>query len=141
MDFGSLPLFNLMKTKMNYLSARQTVLARNVANADTPGYKVKDITAPDFSKILAGTQRNSARNLPLAVTHAGHIAPIADIGASKEFEAKKTDELNPDGNNVSVEEEMSKIAENQSQYTMALNLYSKTLAMFKTAIGNPSGGG
>ena len=56
------------------------------------------------------------------------------------IERKLTDELNPNGNNVAIEEEMSKVAANQGEYAMALNLYSKTIAMFKTAIGNSSGG-
>ncbi len=130
-----------MKTKLSFLSERQQVLAQNVANADTPGYKAKDIAAPDFSKILAGTQGQSAQNLPMAVTHEGHMMPVTSGGDMKVITRKKTDELNPNGNNVVIEEEMSKVAANQGEYTMALNLYSKTLAMFKTAIGNPSGGG
>ena len=140
MDFAAIPLFNIMKTKLSFLSERQSLLAQNIANADTPGYKAKDVSAPDFSKILAGTSSQSAQNLPLTVTHAGHILPQMPGGGMKIIERKKTDELNPDGNNVVIEEEMSKIASNQGEYTMALNLYSKTLSMFKTAIGNTSGG-
>jgi len=140
MDFASIPLFNLMKTKLNFLSERQEMLAKNIANADTPNYKAKDVTAPDFSKILAGTQKQSAQNLPMAATHAGHMMAQTQGGGMKIFERKNTDELNPNGNNVAIEEEMSKVAANQGEYAMALNLYSKTIAMFKTAIGSGSGG-
>lgn len=140
MDFASLPLFNVMKMKLNYLSARQEVLAKNIANADTPDYKARDVSAPDFSKVLAGTPGHSAQNLPMATTHTGHIAMSNNHGGVMVIEREKTDELNPNGNNVSIEEEMSKVAANQGQYAMALNIYSKTISMFKTAIGNPSGG-
>ena len=80
MDFASLPLFNLMKTKLNFLSERQEVLAKNIANADTPGYRAQDVTAPDFSKILAGTQKQSAQKLPMASTHAGHMVAKTQSG-------------------------------------------------------------
>lgn len=142
MDYTSLPLFNLMKTKLNFLSERQQVLAKNIANADTPGYKAQDIETPDFSTILAGTSgQKTAQNLSMASTHSGHLAGQRMGGELKVIHRKKTDELNPNGNNVVIEEEMAKVAANQGEYTTAMNLYSKTIAMFKTAIGNPSGGG
>ena len=50
-----------------------------------------------------------------------------------------TDEQNPNGNNVTVEDEMSKVAQNQADYQKVLNLYSKAIGMFKTAIGSTSG--
>ncbi len=141
MDFAALPLFNILKAKLNYASERQSVLAQNVANADTPGYKAKDVQMPDFAKMMGGMGGQSAQNLPMARTSAGHIAPMSSTGSMKLINRKMTDELNPNGNNVVIEEEMSKIAKNQGDYTTALNLYSKTISMFKTAIGSASGGG
>ncbi|MBY0408042.1 MAG: flagellar basal body rod protein FlgB [Rickettsiales bacterium] len=133
-----------MKTKLQFLSERQGVLARNIANADTPGYKAQDLKAPDFAKLLksapARVSGQSAQNLPMAVTHAGHMAPMTAATNMEMIDRPMTDELNPNGNNVVIEEEMSKVASNQGEYTTAMNLYAKTVAMFKTAIGNPSGG-
>ena len=54
---------------------------------------------------------------------------------------KVTDELNPNGNNVVIEEEVAKVAANQADYTMTMNLYSKTIALFKTASGSQGSGG
>lgn len=143
MDYTALPLFNLMKTRLNYLSERQEVLARNVANADTPGYKAQDIAPPDFRKLLAAAapSGSAARPMRMAQTQGGHMAATAAGGGAQPVIRPITDELNPSGNNVVIEEEMSRIATNQSQYVMTMNLYAKAIAMFKTAIGNPGGGG
>src|SRR5262245_45159234 len=124
MDFSQIPLFGVMKTKLDYLSQRQAVLAQNIANADTPGYKAMDVAAPDFKKMLNAA--TPARALQMQITDPRHRAHGAI--AAGEFKIDKraaTDELNPDGNNVVIEEEMSKVAENQMEYQKALSLYGK----------------
>lgn len=141
MDFNSIPLFSTMKVKLNYMSARQAVLAQNIANADTPDYKAKDISAPDFKQMMGQSGIGSAQNLPLSATSKKHIS--GGSGSGTDFQAEKrksTYELNPTGNNVVIEEEMMKVAENQAEYQKVLNLYRKTIDLFKTAIGRPSGG-
>ena len=138
MDFSTIPLFSVLKGKLNYISERQAVLAQNVANADTPGYKAMDIPMPDFKK-MAGI---GSGNMKMTITNPGHIAQGA--GASGNFapeKRKSTYELNPNGNNVVIEEEMSKIAANQAEYQKALNLYGKWISMFKTAVGSTNTGG
>lgn len=137
MDFSSIPLFNIMKTKLQYMSERQSVLAQNIANADTPNYRAKDLTAPDFKKIVSA-HGQAVQNLQLTTTNSKHIAPAGSSTSFKVIKRDKTDELNPDGNNVAVEDEMAKVAENQADYQTTLNLYSKMIAMFKSAIGNPN---
>ena len=68
MDLNKLDIFRLTNSKMGWLSERQTVLAQNIANADTPGYKAKDLKAPDFSSML-----NTTRDVPVAKTSEGHL--------------------------------------------------------------------
>ena len=150
MDYGNIPLFNLMKSKLNYHSARQSVLAQNIANADTPDYKARDVAAPDFAAMVAARTghkmqvsdaQDSRHASRMRVTHAGHLS--GDGGGNPAMAVtlrKHTFELNPNGNNVSVEEEMAEVAKNQAEYVKVLNLYSKTVSLFKTALGNPSGG-
>lgn len=143
MDFSAIPLFDVMRTKLNYMSERQSVLAQNVANADTPGYQAMDIAEPDFKKIAAsgGAAQNLRSNLPMTITDPKHIAHGATAnGDFKAEKRKSTYELNPNGNNVVIEEEMSKIAKNQADYQETLNLYGKWISMLKTAIGNSSTG-
>ena len=123
-----------MKTKLSYMSARQGELARNIANVDTPGYRAGDIAEPDFKNMVA-----AAGKLQMAVTNGQHMTGLQAGGAFKHELRRNTDELNPTGNNVVIEEEMSKVALNQAEYQKVLNLYGKAIGMFKIAIGRPSG--
>ena len=140
MDFSSITLFNVMKSKLETLSERQTLLAQNIANADTPGYKAKDVVEPNFKKMVTDAGKHSTQKLPMAITSPSHIISHPSATALKVINTKTTNELSPNGNNVVIEEEMSKVAANQAEYQKMLNLYSKAVSMFRTAIGNPSGG-
>jgi len=139
MDYSSIPLFNIMKTKLDYLSRRQGVLAQNIANADTPGYKARDISAPDFKKMLHSHGGASGGLRPMA-THPGHMVSGGAGGGFKTIKRETTAELNPNGNNVAIEDEIAQAGQNQAEYQKALNLYCKTISLFKTAIGSTSGG-
>jgi flagellar basal-body rod protein FlgB len=137
MDFLSIPLFSTMKSKLGYHGSRQSVLAQNIANVDTPGYQARDIAKPDFSGMVS----RAGGALPLATTHAGHM----DGGAKNAqlFAASKrpsTYERNPNGNNVVIEEEMMRAAENQAEYQQVVSLYRKSVEMFRTALGRGGGG-
>ena len=137
MDYSNLTLFSLVKAKLDYLSQRQAVLAENIANADTPGYKAKDVTKPDFGKLVDADQQ-----LRMAATNPMHITGGApSTGAYQVIDRSATQELNPNGNNVSVEEEMAKAGQNQMEYQKVLDLYGKAIAMFKTAVGSAGSGG
>lgn len=136
MNFSDISLFGAMKSKLSYLSERQAVLAQNVANADTPGYLAKDVQKPDFKQYMGKTNGS----LPLATTNEKHIsAKNISSSGSRTINRDSTYELNPNGNNVVIEEEMAKIADNQMEYQKTLNLYRKTVDMFKTAIGKTNG--
>jgi flagellar basal-body rod protein FlgB len=135
MDLGNIPLFGIMRTKLSYLSERQSVLAQNIANGDTPGYRAQDIAEPDFKKMVKASGINGQRNLQMTLTNSKHIAKTAPSAAFRADNRRTTYELNPNENNVVIEEEISKMAMNQADYQKALNLYSKGVAMFKVAIG------
>ncbi|MFO0389254.1 MAG: flagellar basal body rod protein FlgB [Alphaproteobacteria bacterium] len=141
MNYSDISLLNVMKSKLGYLSARQSAIAQNVANADTPDYRARDIAEPDFKKMAMLAGSSSAQKLPMHTTNANHMIVAGHVAAFEATERKNTYELNPDGNNVTIEEEMMKAAENQAEYTKVLNLYRKTVDMFKIAIGRPGGGG
>lgn len=138
MNFTNIPLFNAMQEKLKYHSARQAELALNVSNIDTPNYRARDIKAPDFAAMLA---KHSSAGAMLR-TNAMHIQPGMGGGSAvfKSTERENTYELNPIGNNVTVEEEMMRVAENQSEYQKLLGIYRKSLDMFRIALGKPNGG-
>jgi flagellar basal-body rod protein FlgB len=140
MNYTNLPLFNIMKNKMEYLSQRQGVLAQNVANADTPDYKARDITEPDFKAMTKNVSRNASLQLPVAVTDSKHITGSGH--GKKIFAIERKDstyERNPNGNNVVLEQEMMQISQNQAEYQKVLSLYRKSVELFKTALGRPNG--
>src|SRR5579863_3802663 len=103
MDIGRIPLFEALAKRMSWLTARQTVLAENVANANTPGYVPKDVKAPDFRSLV----KQSSGVLQLAATQPGHFAPaVPDDGGAQIVTAP--DDHSLDGNGVSLEAQMMK---------------------------------
>ena len=119
-------LMQALKTRMHYHQSRQKVLAENVSNADSPGFRPSDLKPPAIGQVQGG--------VALARTSAGHIGPS---GQRNGFDGTKAPrfEVTPNGNAVNLEDEMLKVAQNQSDYQLAASLYSKGLGLMKIAIG------
>ena len=124
MSIGGLPLFDALKARMSWHHARQKVLAENVANADTPGFRPLDVKPP-----AAATG-----GLQLSRTAEGHI-PLGGSNPNSDPRQQRRFETTPSGNGVSLEDEMMKIAQNNQDYQLAATLYQKSLGLMKTAIG------
>lgn len=129
MDIRSIPLFEAITRRMAWLTDRQTVLAENVANANTPGYLEKDLKEPDFRALVAG----ASSVLHLAATQPGHITtkPGGEIIGTIDTTTDRT--LN--GNGVSIEAQMMKVSENAADYSLTTTLYKQNLAMIKMVLG------
>lgn len=125
MDISGLGLFRQMEQKMHWLSARQTVLSENVANADTPGYRPRDLKP---FELASGT-------LALAQTNAGHLTGSNASRTPVAVRDTSIIETSPDGNQVSLEDQLTKVADTGMDYQMLTNLYRKQISMFKTALG------
>lgn len=104
--------------------ARMGVIAENIANADTPGYKARDL--PDF----ADTYR---ANDPLRATRPGHIG-VSESGRMPEARIVPASGA-PNGNTVSLEGEMVKAAEARQSHEMALAIYRSTSELIRLALG------
>ncbi len=135
MDLPDIPLLSMLKTRMTWLNQRQDVLTQNVANADTPGYAAHDLKPVDFSGALRKVNAPAAGQL--TVTDPRHIALPATSGGGFENVTTPDSEANPNGNSVSLEQEMIKVSDTQAQFQAATNLYSKAMSMMRTAIGQP----
>ena len=132
MDLSKLSLFGVVKKRMDWLTQRQEVLSQNIANADTPGYKARDLKKLDF-KNLVGRQR---RNLNMATTQPGHISGRQKRETEFNNEKSRTPyETAPNGNSVVLEEQMAKLNETGIAHRLATQLYKKNLSMFFIAIG------
>jgi len=137
MDLTQIPLFKAMAKKLAWLNQRQTVLAQNVANANTPGYKPGDLKPLDFPALLDGGANGS---LKLAGTDSGHI--LAMPGRENTDFKLAAPETRADadltGNAVNIEDQMMKVSQTATDYAFTASLYKKQVALFKTALG---GGG
>ncbi len=138
MDFPDIPLLSMLKTRMTWLNERQDVLTQNVANADTPGYVAHDLKPVDFSGALRQAGGGPAQAAgKLLVTDPRHIALPAMGRDGFENVEMPDSEASPNGNSVSLEQEMIKVSDTQAQFQAATNLYSKAMSMMRTAIGQP----
>ncbi|MEQ8326990.1 MAG: flagellar basal body protein [Parvibaculum sp.] len=140
MAIGDLPIIDMMKQRLHWLTARQQVLAQNVANADTPGYEAKDLKELDFGAMV----KRSGPVLAAVATQAGHIGSPVSAGGrvvraghatGGEVVSRPDFETSPSGNSVVLEEQMIKVAETQMDYQTVTGLYSKSLGLIKIALG------
>lgn len=133
MILNDVPLIGMLKTRMGWLEDRQRVLAQNVANADTPGFRTNDLEPLDFKKAMTQLPPQKTR---LALTSPDHIAATASGEVDKFGQPRaKSFELRPNGNGVVLEDEMIKVAQNQIDYQAVTSLYSRSLGLIKTALG------
>jgi len=112
-------------------SKRMEILAANLANADTPNYRARDI---DFRAALAQAT-SSAGGVRLATTQSGHIG-AADAKRMQTPELKYRVPLAPalDGNTVDTQLEQAAFAENAVRYQSTLTFLSSKLRGLMTAI-------
>lgn len=134
MDYSKINIFNILQTKMRYLGQRQGVLAENIANADTPGYKPKDIEKLEFKDFLT----NDSSHLSLQVTSPQHMGggSNASVNGFRSDVQYKTYETSPTNNSSVIEEQMMKISQTAADYQMSTSLYAKMSNMFKLVLGN-----
>jgi flagellar basal-body rod protein FlgB len=130
MNLYDIPLFGMLRAKMDWLSARQQTLADNIANASTQNYKAKDIKPLDFDDLLKRAKGLAAQ---------GDVPPgqIAVTLGDKGYESLdlRDGEMTPNGNSVVLEEQMMKQSETQVQFQTAIDIYQKGLQMLRTAVG------
>ena len=132
MGLSNLTIFSALAQKMRWNQARQGVLAQNIANADTPGYRGKDLKAFSFESAL-GSELDGG--LKMTATNSGHIG-IASGGAGPlSANTEQGYETTPDRNAVGIEGQMMKLASNQMDYQAATTLYSRSLSILKIALG------
>jgi flagellar basal-body rod protein FlgB len=132
MAITDIPILSMLRTRLEWAQTRQKVLSENVANADTPNFRPRDLTAPKFE----APSQMSASITPVALerTETGHIA---GLGSEGPFQAAGDVhyELGPAGNGVNLEDQMMKVAANQMDYAAVTALYTRSLNLIKTALG------
>lgn len=130
MAISDLPIFSMLRTRMNWHQERQRLLAENVSNADTPGFRPRDLAPLDFGRQV----QQASGQLQLALTSPSHLSGPSATGAFATTRPGKYD-VRPAGNAVNLEDEMMKVAANQMDHQAAISLYSRSMGLLKTAIG------
>ena len=123
-----LPLFKMAAGMARHASARHHVVAENVANADTPEFRARDVKP--FSEYV---------NEPFMAraTRAGHVGfqPLARAGNNPEVLQSSETSTSGNGNTVSLESEMIKAAEAKGQHDMAMSIYRKAHDFLRLGLG------
>jgi flagellar basal-body rod protein FlgB len=133
------PLFRLLSARLGWLAQRQGVLAQNIANADTPDYRPKDLQAKDFQRLAKDFAGRPTR-IAVHQTNEDHLGgkPGARLGLAGK-DQRMPYEVSPDGNAVVLEEQTAKAAQTALDHQLASNLYRKYVSMFKIALGTSGG--
>ena len=114
-------------------SQRTEILARNLANADTPGYQARDM---DFKAALAQATGGADAPVALKTTHANQIAAPIDASGETNPNLKYRVPMAPslDGNTVDVQMEQANFAENSVRFQATLTFLNARFRNLMTAI-------
>lgn len=127
MSFSDSGILRLMSEKMSYLGQKQTVLAQNVANANTPGYKAREIEGFTFSTALKEAGGG------IKVTDAKHITPASMAGVNAGTQKMRSFETVPSGNSVDLEQQMMEVSQTNVDFQATASIYSKFMALLRMA--------
>ena len=124
MDPTDIGLFRLAERRLHWVDQRQAVLARNVANVNTPGFKARDLSP--FASALA------SQGTSMSVTDPAHLTVPSSTASSRE---QPGNGKAPNGNTVAMEEQLGKVAETSSTQELVTNLYHKYQGLFRIVLG------
>lgn len=126
--FDNLEVLQMSQAMARHAGARQAIAARNLAHADTPGYKARDLVA--FPQLVLQQQAQfglrATRDNHLSGARAeGAAAPVEDPGAISD----------PNGNSISLETEMLRAVDIRRQHDKALAVYRASLNILRSSLG------
>jgi flagellar basal-body rod protein FlgB len=126
--FEKLGMTRMAQALASHAGARLAVVARNVANADTPGYRAMDL--PDFTQVFGEAAQDIRASRP------GHIGFSADRPVAPEIRSGGA--MSPNGNDVSLDLQMMKAVAARQDHEMALAIYRNTSEIIRTSLGRRS---
>ncbi len=125
--FEKLGILSMAQAMAKHAATRQAVIAENVANADTPGYRARDLAS--FSEAFRADATGGLRATRAAHAFAPGTAQTAPAAAT----AYRPDAASPNGNNVSLEQEIFASAEAKSDHDRALAIYRSAMNILRTS--------
>ncbi|MBB5018745.1 flagellar basal-body rod protein FlgB [Chitinivorax tropicus] len=122
--------FAFLEKAIKLRTFRQELIASNIANADTPGYKAKDI---DFANALSGAVGNRG-DLALSTTHRRHLGPAegSAMGAQVLYRLEKQASI--DGNTVDTDTELANFTDNAVRYQAELTFMNSRIRSLTSAM-------
>lgn len=132
MDFFSIPLFQVVRERMSFLEARQNSISENIAHADIPKYRARDVSDSDFARMI---EHGEGLGVQMAATNSKHLVGTQSNTAGK-FKLKDAPdrEISPNGNTVVLEDQMMELGQTQMSHQLATGIYRKAVDMLRLAI-------
>ncbi|SFY40861.1 flagellar basal-body rod protein FlgB [Paracoccus pantotrophus] len=128
--FDRIDTLRMASSLTAHAAERQKLIARNVANADTPGFRSRDLAG------FAETYRSQGA-MGMRASRPGHLAG-AGWGAGSARIADAGGEPAPNGNSVSLEDEMFRSAAAKRQFDLSLAVTKSSLSLVRTSLGRRS---
>lgn len=121
----------VQRSALNILVQRQEMIASNIANADTPHYKARDV---DFRAALQGALNTARGGVQMTATQVGHIAsaPTPSLESLTGYRTELQSAV--DGNTVNMDVERAAFAENALHYEASVTFISGMLRSMNSAI-------
>jgi len=130
MDPTQIGLFDLAEKRLSWTAQRQSVLATNIANANTASYQARDVQS--FSALLSGGSTIEPNQ-----TQLGHMSGTR-VGGLASLSSAPSGTRGLDGNNVALDEQLTKVADTESTQTLVTSIWKKYMGMFNIALGRSS---
>lgn len=126
--FAKPQVMEIAAARAAHAALRQSAIAGNVANADTPAYRAQDVA--DFESIWRDTSGAGLRH-----TRAGHVGGADAPVAGQVTTRPQPGSLSPNGNDVSLETEMVAAATVKKDHDLALAVYRTSLDILRASLG------
>lgn len=128
--FGSHTLA-MLRRSLDIQSFRGELIASNLANVDTPGYKAREV---DFQKAFDEEKDRLGAQTQLVSTNPKHFTRQAASSVPIEVEENDSERIRVDGNTVDQDDQLRKLAEAQLMYSASINAMAKKLQMINFAV-------
>lgn len=119
-------LTKLVSHSNDWLSTREATIAENIANANTPGFRAKDLEP--FTTVISKTQ------LAMTATHSSHLGQIMEVARSSEVEKADSWAVTHSGNSVSLEQELMKSGEVARDHSLNTSIAKSFHRMYLAAV-------
>ncbi len=124
--FETLEVFRMAQAMARHAGSRQALVAANIANADTPGYRSRDVAA--FAEVYRSSETGVMRH-----TRDRHMGGRDGTASPRALDAPGPS--SPNGNTVALETEMFRSVDAKRQHDRALAVYRASLDLVRSSLG------